>query len=702
MEQPSLAGEAELKRSVDQVREEGNRLAGERSLYLRQHAHNPVDWYPWGPEALERAARLDRPIFLSIGYSSCHWCHVMEREVFEHDDVAELLNANFVAIKVDREERPDIDAVYMQAVMAMTGGGGWPLSVFLTPDLKPFFGGTFFPKVQFKQLLLRILETYRESREQVDALGQRLHDHLSAGLAPQAGGELNPEVFEQQAALARKLADREWGGFSAQMKFPMPVRWIFLTHLVRKTGDEGLAEVVTRALDAMARGGIRDHLAGGFHRYTVDASWTVPHFEKMLYDNALLALLYLEAGAALDRKDYLAVAADTLDYLIADLQQPGGGLAASQDADSDGQEGLTYVWTPRELAAVAGPEDGPALAALLGVTPEGNFEGRSVLTRRADPVEVASRFERDPVEVAELFDRHRAGLMTARAERPQPGLDRKVITSWNGLAVTALARGARVLDEPRFLQAAQRAAAFLLEVHRRPDGGLFRVSNDGHAEHPGVLDDYAFFAQGLLELYQAGGDRDHLAAASELLSHARARFRHPKAGYYLTEEDQPAPMGRQVELSDGVRPSGNAVMQAALWSLAALSGRTELAAQVEADLAAYAGLLEKAGLEMAGWLDVALMTRGPFYDVVVAGRSGDRGTRALVEAFRDLHPAHAVLVRLPAGGPTPEELELMPGLLGKRALDGKATAYVCKQSACKLPTSDPGVMRAQILEGWDR
>ena len=696
--QPVLAGEQTRTPAV--IRSEGNHLKGQRSLYLQQHAHNPVDWYPWGPEALERAALEDKPIFLSIGYSSCHWCHVMEHEVFEHDSVAALLNAHFISIKVDREERPDLDKVYMEAVIAMTGSGGWPMSVFLTPDQRPFFGATYIPRPRFEALLGQIRTTFESDREQLDALGARLFSHVNQDPTPQGENRLDPSVFSEADQTAKKLFDPEWGGFMAQMKFPMPVRWQFLLHRYRKTGDPELRRMLVKTLDEMASGGIRDHLAGGFHRYTVERTWLVPHFEKMLYDNALLISLYAEAAAVLDEPAYARVADDSLEFMIGYMRADEGAFFASFDADSGGEEGSYYVWTPAEIERVAGPDDGPVLAALLGVGPEGNFEGKSILTRRSDPIQVAKRFGRDLEQVNALFDMLRPALVAERDGRTQPGLDKKVVTSWNGLALTALVQGYRATGKTRFIEVGRQVADYLLRVHLRADGGLQRVSNGGVAEHEGVLDDYAFLSQGLLELYQVTSEDRYLEVALGLIEHAQKHFRHPRAAFYLSAAGEAAPLGRQVELVDGVRPSGNAIMLQSMLKAAAMTGDRALWDRAQADVNAYGPVLSRGGQDLAGWLDAALHLEGPFYDVVVAGDADGEDTRALLEAYRGLAPSQSVLVQLPAGGADAATLKRLPAVSGKKALSGKATAFVCQRNTCKRPTGDPAELRRQLLQGW--
>ncbi len=677
-----------------------NRLAGQASRYLRQHQHNPVDWYPWGDEALARARELDRPIFLSIGYASCHWCHVMEAEVFEDAEVARMLNRDFVAIKVDREERPDLDAVYMQAVQALTGRGGWPLSVFLTPSLQPFHGGTYFPRPAFLQLLARIRAAFADQRAGIERDARKLAELVSA---EQAVEPLAVDESVRAAAIQQLLGlhDGRWGGLRGRQKFPTPVRWRLALLRLRRQADPELAAALRLTLDQMAAGGIRDHLAGGFHRYTVEPTWTVPHFEKMLYDNAQLASLYAEAAVLFDAPRYAEVALDTLDFMLRDLRGEEGSFYASLDADSGGEEGSYYVWTSAELGAIAG-EDGPRLAALLGVSAKGNFEGSSVLTRRAlaEPDRLHPRL--DDGAARELWARWREPLLQARAERVAPGLDRKVVTAWNGLALGALARGYSISGERRYLEAALAAADHLRRLHRRDDGGLWRASTAGRVAGAGILDDQAMLAGGLLDLFAVSQDIEHLRWALELIDHARSSFAHPEGGFYLSAAGAEAPLGRSVELFDGVEPSGNAAMLQAMLQAAALTGRAELLDEVDRALTSQGGLLRRAGLELAAWLAAAELRAGPYYELVVSGEPAAADTRALLQVARELLPAHSVTVQVAAGGASAELLELLPPVAGKRAQQGRATAYLCERGSCQKPTADPGELRRQLQAGWGR
>jgi uncharacterized protein YyaL (SSP411 family) len=692
-------------RHVADIRRDGNHLRDESSLYLLQHAHNPVDWYPWGPEALARAAAEDKPIFLSIGYSSCHWCHVMEHEVFEDDEVARYLNAFFICIKVDREERPDLDSVYMDAVQAMTGRGGWPMSVFLTPDLKPFHGGTYFPREHFMQLVHQVAEVFRTRRADLERQGAQVAGSIAVPPPINVDGSdraLDDELLAQAANRGLENYDAVNGGFQQSQKFPTPVKWRFLLHEFRRQGDD---EQITHTLAAMQGGGIQDHVGGGFHRYTVDHRWTVPHFEKMLYDNGQLAGLYLEGGVVFDRPDFSATGLDVLDFLLRDMRGDEGAFYSSFDADSGGEEGTYYVWSVADITAAVGEVDGPALAEVLGVDARGNFEhtGKSVLTRRTDLKKIAERQGRAPEEVAQLFARHRDRLREVRAQRTPPGLDRKIVTSWNGLTIASLAQGYAVTRNPVYLEAARRAADFLLTTHRRADGTLWRASNGGRVTGEGILDDYAFLADGLLELFQVSGEVKYLAAARELLDRARTDFARPDGpGFFIASTRADAPLGRTVEFYDSVIPSGNAVMYRDLIKLAALTGETVYLDEAHAGLTGWSSLLERGGLELAGWLDAVGCIVGPYYDVVIAGNADDEATRRLRRAYWSRLPASAVLSAVPAAGATAELLKVAPALAGKQAVDGLATAYVCEFGTCQAPTGDPQEMMVQVLRGWEK
>ncbi|MBK6898860.1 MAG: thioredoxin domain-containing protein [bacterium] len=684
-----------------------NRLGGEASAYLRQHAGNPIHWQPWDRDALALARDRDLPVFLSIGYASCHWCHVMAHEVFEDAEVAALLNECFVCIKVDREERPDLDEAYMAAVTAQTGRGGWPLSVFLTSDLQPFHGATYVPRARFLELCRKVADAYRSHRGELQIQAAQLAGAVAAvpAAADSVTAEGPPVALDAVEGVARQgLAhhDPEWGGFLQHQKFPTPLRWQFLLHHHRLTGDPQAATALRRTLEAMATGGIRDHLGGGFHRYTVEETWLVPHFEIMLYDNAQLASLYLEAGAALDQPWYLGVARDVLDFLLDEMRDGAGGFCASFDADSGGQEGSYYVWTPQEILAVAGERDGPLLATLLGVAPGGNFEGRSILTRRVDAPHAAMRHGRTTAEAAELFDRLRPRLREIRAARAAPARDAKIVTAWNGLALSALARASAQLDEPAYAAAALQIADRLWSAHRDARGRLVRAVTGGRPSGEGVLDDYACLAEGLLDLYQATGDLAQLRRARELLDAAVTLFADDALGFALTARDVDAPLGRRAEYYDNVEPSGAAALLHGLWRAALLAGDQAGQELVASHLRRRGALLERAGLEMAWWADAALLAAAPGYAAVIAGEPGAADTRALQAAFWNVAPPWAVLATVPAAGADEATRALVPVAAGLTAGGGRALAHVCRPGACGAPTSDPDEFARQLLEGWQR
>ncbi len=688
-------------RTPEQIMRDGNHLKGEPSVYLQQHAHNPLDWYPWGEAALAKARAEDKPIFLSIGYSSCHWCHVMEHEVFEHIDVAEYMNEHFVCIKVDREERPDLDSVYMEAVQMITGRGGWPMSVFLTPDLKPFHGGTYFPKEQFMAMVKQIVAVYGEKRTDLENQAAQISARIAGASAatPNGSSALGDKQLALAVAKGKESYDPVNAGFNQSMKFPTPVKWRFLLHEYRRQGDDELGEMIVATLEAMQGGGIYDHVGGGFHRYTVDPDWTVPHFEKMLYDNGQLAGLFLEAGVVFEREDFTATGLDVLDFLLSDMRGAEGGIYASYDADSGGEEGTYYIWSREDIAAAVGNTDGPALADVLGVDEQGNFEhtGKSVLTRRADLIEIASNRGKSIGDLKALMGRHRLELRQVRDQRTPPGLDKKIITSWNGLAIASLAQGYAVTGDVKYLEGARKAADFLLKKHRNEDGSLLRASSEGRTRGEGILDDYAFFADSLLDIYQVSGETKYLRAARELVDFARGEFRRDEGGFYMASSGADSPLGRRVDYFDSVIPSGMAVMFTTMIKLSALTGETKYLNEVKEDLARWSDLLDRAGLEMAWWFDAGARLIGPYHDVVIAGDPSDG---ALTRAVLAQLPASAVVSLIPAGGADKELLALAPALEGKKAMDGVPTAYVCEFGVCQAPTNDPKKMSAQLLTGW--
>jgi uncharacterized protein YyaL (SSP411 family)/aminoglycoside phosphotransferase (APT) family kinase protein len=680
------------------VRRDGNRLKDERSLYLRQHAHNPVDWMPWGPEALARAKAEVRPVFLSIGYASCHWCHVMEHESFEDDEVAAVLNPHFVCIKVDREERPDLDAVFLEAVQAMTGSGGWPATLFLTPDLKPFHGGTYFPKDALIQVAKAVAVAWARERDAVENQAREVAAAVAAGPDAGAAGGVAAAAADEASREVLSRLDVEWGGIIGRMKFPMVPLWDRVLHLYRRTGDERAETALSLTLDRMATGGIRDQVGGGFHRYATDHTWTVPHFEKMLYDNAQLARLYAEASLAADDPEWAEVATDTLDFLLREMSD-GVSFFASLDADSGGREGSFYLWDLAEFAEVAGPRDGAVLARMLGAGPEGNFEGWTIPTRRPPAREVAAWTGVAEDEVDAVWRRWRPSLREHRARRDPPGLDRKVVTAWNGMAVRALAWGSRLAGGELFLAAAGAVADFLLAAHARPDGGLCRATNGGVPAGEGTLEDYAQLALGLLDLHAATGDLARARQAVSVVDTANARFRREEGAWYLTSESVEAPLGRRVDVLDNATPSGASAMTIAVLRCAALTGRPDLVAEADRALDAWSGLAVRAWIEMPWWLDAVVM-REDCRSVVIAGDTDDARTAALVAAVRDLHAPHVTSIAVPASGPDAGVAAAFPVTSGKTALGGRPTAYVCDLSRCLAPVHEPDELRKLASADW--
>jgi uncharacterized protein YyaL (SSP411 family) len=671
-----------------------NRLASETSPYLLQHAHNPVDWYPWGSEALERAKREDHPIFLSIGYSACHWCHVMERESFENLAIAEQLNRDFIAIKVDREERPDLDEVYMAAVQAMTGSGGWPMSVFLTPDLQPFYGGTYFPPSDthglpgFPRVLAGVADAYRTRREEVASQAAMLARHLREQLAVPPGGA-DPQRLQLEGAVRRLAAtfDSRRGGFGGAPKFPAPMTLEFLLRAWHRSGDPETLGMVTATLDAMANGGINDQLGGGFARYSTDADWLVPHFEKMLYDNAQLAHAYLDAYRGTREERHRLVVESTLDFALRELATPDGGFASALDADSEGEEGRFYVWTDGELRAVLtdaglGASEVDEIARFWDVTPGGNWEGRSIL-------HVAGS-----APAQGLVDRARAAMLVARERRVRPARDEKQLASWNGLLLRALADTGIVLGRDDYLVAADGIAGFVRRILLRPDGGLWRTARDGVGHTPAFLEDYACLADGLLALHAARGRAKDLLLAQQLMDRAIADFWGEEAGaFWDTSDAHEAIVARPRSLVDGATPAGNSVAADVMLRLALLTGEADYDRRARSILRIVGEALDRQPQlfgRMLGAVDRALSEQ---IDVVIAASNGDPGEELRAAAPRPYAP-DLVVATLHPGDPTAQ----WPLFAEKSPIDGRATAYVCRGYVCLAPTTDPVEVQRQVAD----
>jgi uncharacterized protein YyaL (SSP411 family) len=682
-----------------------NRLIREKSPYLLQHAYNPVDWYPWGEEAFAKAEQEGKPVFLSIGYSTCHWCHVMEHESFEDPEIAALLNQWFVSIKVDREEHPDLDQVYMNAVTTLTGQGGWPLTVFLTPDLKPFFGGTYFPPEQrgrmagMKEVLPAVAEAWKHKRGEIVTSAEQLTASLNEQLADAAQPRtISLEMLHAAFNQAAGAFDASAGGFGGAPKFPRSHELSFLLRYWIRTGTAQALEMVTTTLDHLARGGIYDHLGGGFHRYSTDARWLVPHFEKMLYDQALLARTYLEAYRITKRSDYADVARGILEYVLRDLTDPKGGCYSAEDADSEGEEGKFYVWTQDEVVRVLGQEEGELFNRFYGVTPSGNFEHGASILNIEQPLEPFAKLKGfDPQRLAQRLASSRARLLTVRATRVRPHRDDKVLTSWNGLMIAAFAYGASTLNEPRYYAAAQQATEFILTTLAQ-GGGLLRRYRDGEALYPGTLEDYAFFSDGLLELYEASFDPRWLSHAKRLAEQMIERFWDDQgSGFFLRGKDEAPLIVRSKEIYDGATPSGNAVAVLVLVRLGRLTADRRLEEFGRRALEGFAKTLERAPFgypQMFSAMDFAL---GPTKEIVIAGDPAAPETVQMVQTIHERFLPRAVAVLHPEGHAGETIEALVPYVKTQEPLRGKPTAYVCEDFICKLPTTDLTTL-AELLQ----
>jgi uncharacterized protein YyaL (SSP411 family) len=677
-----------------------NRLAGETSPYLLQHAHNPVDWYPWGREALDRARAEDRPILLSIGYAACHWCHVMERESFEDPETAALMNEHFVSIKVDREERPDLDAIYMDAVQTMNGHGGWPLTAFLTPAGEPFYAGTYYPPEPrhgmpaFRQVLTGIAEAWRDRRDEVTLQGTRIVEHIArAGQLTATEEPLSPEIAEAALEALRGSFDARWGGFGGAPKFPQPMALEFvLRRSIRGAPDA--AGMVTVTLDRMAGGGIFDQLGGGFARYSTDAAWLVPHFEKMLYDNAQLARLYTRAWLVTRTASFRRVATSTLRYLLREMLQPEGGLSSSQDADSEGVEGRFFTWTWDELTSHVSEH----VAACLGAAPSGNWEGTNVLWRPFAPAAYASEHGLDPAAFESEVEAARARLFEIRERRVRPGTDDKVIAAWNGLAIEALAEAGRAFGEPDFVAAAERCASFVLEHVRDADGRLRRSWRAGVTGPPGFADDYALMASACLTLYETTGAIRWFVEARSLADDLLRLFHdEERGGFFQTGSDAEALVLRPKDLYDNAVPGGNSAAAELFLRIASFTGEAhyEHAGIAALQLVRAAMVQAPAGFGRA--LNALDLHLGPAREVAIVGDRDDPGTQALVRAvIAERWLPNVVLAR---ADPDDEAARAaVPLLRDRTVVDGRPAAYVCERFTCLLPVTDGSSLVAQ-LEG---
>lgn len=671
-----------------------NRLASEKSPYLLQHSENPVEWYPWGEEAFETASREQRPIFLSIGYATCHWCHVMERESFEDPEVAAMLNRHFIAIKVDREERPDVDQIYMSVCQALTGSGGWPLSIFMTPEKKPFFAGSYFPArgrmgmPGFMDIMEQLSGMWNGDRERMLRAGDEI-TRVMQPKGPAEGVSLDLGTLETAHAQLSRSFDPERGGFGNAPKFPTPHHLTFLLRWHRRHPESNALKMVEKTLDAMRSGGIYDHVGYGFHRYSVDAGWLAPHFEKMLYDQALLAMAYTEAHAATRNPLYAATAHEIFTYVLRDMTDPDGGFYSAEDADTQGVEGLFYTWTPEEVTRVLGEAGGDLFSRFYDVTAAGNFEeGRSIphLTRSFEAMAATLGMEPDALRARVVEGRGR--LFSARRNRPKPLRDDKILTSWNGLMIAALARGYQVLHDPYYAQTAARAARFILKT-MVVDGRLHRRHRAGETAVLAYADDYAFLIWGLLDLYEATFDVRHLEAALDLQRRMIDLFWDGDGGgFFFTGHDAEKLIVREKEIYDGAVPSSNSVAALNLIRLARMTGETEFETMAGKLFACFSSLVRDFPSAYTQFLNALDFALGPSRQFFIAGDPKAPATRVMLEAVQEAFIPNRVVMLLKDGAEREKMNRLAPFLSELHAMNGGPTAFVCENFACRKPVGD--------------
>jgi hypothetical protein len=680
-----------------------NRLISEKSPYLLQHAYNPVNWYPWGAEAFEAAHRENKPVFLSIGYSTCHWCHVMERESFEDDGVAGLLNGGFIPIKVDREERPDIDTVYMKICQIMTGSGGWPLTIIMTPEKKPFFAGTYFPKESrfgragMLDLLPRVSEMWGARRDDLTKLSDEITAALQKEEPARAGNALDESVLQAAYEELGQRFDEQNSGFGAAPKFPTPQNLLFLLRYWKRKNEPRALAMVEQTLRAMRLGGIYDQIGYGFHRYSTDAKWLVPHFEKMLYDQALLTIAYTDAYLATKKEEYRKTASEVLDYVLRDMSGQEGGFYSAEDADSEGEEGKFYVWSYEEIYGLLGPSDAPLFMRVFNITMDGNFidqvtnerPGTNILHLDKALEQTAADLDMSGQVLHDRMSMALRKLYTVREQRIHPHKDDKVLTDWNGLIISALARAAWSFNRPDYAEAAEKAAAFVLDRMRTTEGRLFHRYRDGESSLQAHVDDYAFFISGLIDLYEAVFELKYLEAALELNRDFIAHFwDENQGGFYFTADDSEGILVRGKEVYDAAIPSGNSIAMLNLLRLGRLSGDPDLeekAVQIGRSFSDTVRAYPAGYSQLLVAVDFAL---GPAYEIVIAGDSRADDTKSMLKAVRSQFMPNAVVLFRPSEQKTPAIDRISDFAKAYGSPDGKARAYVCKDRNCQLPTAD--------------
>jgi hypothetical protein len=689
-----------------------NRLINESSPYLLQHATNPVDWYPWGKEAFEKAKKENKPIFLSIGYSTCHWCHVMEHESFADEEVAALLNKYFVAIKVDREERPDIDQVYMAVTQTMTGRGGWPNNVFLTPDKKPFFAGTYFPKLNrwglpgLMEILPKVAEIWQNDRENVQKSAEQITDLLAGRGNPNPGDALDQSILDKTRNLLAEMYDPQYGGFGQAPKFPTPHMLAFLLRRYHHNEDAQALAMVEKTLTRMRFGGIHDHIGFGFHRYSTDGQWLVPHFEKMLYDQALLAMAYTETYQATGKELYALTVREIFAYILRDMTSKEGGFYSAEDADSEGVEGKFYLWTLPQIQEIIGKNETEIFKKIYNLEDTGNFKsqeaaqtaGSNILHLKKTLPDSAAELGVPEKQLLQRLEKNREQLFRIRKKRVHPFKDDKILTDWNGLMIAALAKAGLVLDEPRYTSAAVKAADFIMRKLRDKNGRLLKRYRKGNAGLPAHLNDYAFVVWGLLELYQAGFKTIYLQEAIRLNDQMIKHFWDPQSGgLFMTADDGEKLLIRNKEIYDGAIPSGNSVAALNLLRLGHMTGRQDYLQKAESIGKAFSGSVNRYPPGHTHLMVAVEYALYPNYEVVIAGKPGAKDTRAMLTALRQpFLPGKIVLLRPADKKEAAEIIRMAPYTEFMVPKNGRATAYVCTEFVCKLPTTEISQMLANL------
>jgi len=691
-----------------------NRLISEKSPYLLQHADNPVEWYPWGTEAFKKAQAENKPIFLSVGYSTCHWCHVMAHESFEDEEVAKLMNEAFVSIKVDREERPDIDSIYMSVCQMLTGSGGWPLTIIMTPDKKPFFAATYIPRensfgrIGMLDLIPRIQEVWKSRQDEIRKSTQQITTALTRASHDVPGETLGKDILVLAHAQLAQRFDRQHGGFGTAPKFPTPQNLSFLLRYWRRSGDEHIVSMVENTLKAMRQGGIYDHIGFGFHRYSTDAEWLLPHFEKMLYDQALLAIAYTEAYQANGKVEYRQTAQEVFSYVLRDLRDPDGGFYSAEDADSEGEEGKFYLWNEDEIRSTLGKDEADVFIKAFNIKKGGNFleeatgreTGRNILYFEKTIAELAPDFQMSEERLRALLDKSRQKLFRVREKRVHPHKDDKILTDWNGLIIAALAKGDQVFDKPEYAEAARHALHFILDQLRTSDGMLLHRYRDGEAAIKANLDDYAFLIWGMLELYEATFETALLQTALEL---HRILIKHfwdrNNGGFFFTPDDAEDLLVRKKNIYDGAVPSGNSVAMLNLLRLGRITADPDFEKKAKEIGKAFHNQVKdfpSAHTQLMVALDFAI---GPSYEVVIAGNLHAEDARAMIKQLRTYFSPNKVVLFKSTEGESPDITRIAEFTNYHSAIDGKATAYVCRNYECSLPTTDISVMVTMLNQG---